>query len=320
MSRTTRQLASSIRRPWTGESPEPRTSKLVSLREAAALVPDRCRIAFGGQSVYQHPMAFVRELARQRRRELTVIGVLNGPELDLLVGAGAVAVVETSYVGLEQFGLAPNYRRAVEAGRLKVHDYSEVVAFDRFRASEAGWTFLPVYSLAGSDVMTGNTNAREMTCPFTGTPLQVVPAANVDVVVVHVGLADEYGNVLAPASRLVPQTFDGVMARASDRVIVTAERIVSNQFVRQHADLTVISGLRVEAVAHAPRGAHPCHSLGFYQLDVDHFERYLAASRSAEDFHAYLETYVYGPADNDAYLDLTPASRWATLETGTGLL
>ena len=39
-----------------------RASKVKSLSEAAALVPDGARVAFGGQSVYQHPMAFVREL------------------------------------------------------------------------------------------------------------------------------------------------------------------------------------------------------------------------------------------------------------------
>ena len=49
-----------------------RASKVMSLPEAATLVPDGARVALGGQSVYQHPMAFVRErrLDEVRRRLL----------------------------------------------------------------------------------------------------------------------------------------------------------------------------------------------------------------------------------------------------------
>ena len=64
-----------------------RTSKQVSLAEAATRIDDGARIALGGFSVYQRPMAFVRELIRQGRRNLTVVGVVNGPEVDMLAGS-----------------------------------------------------------------------------------------------------------------------------------------------------------------------------------------------------------------------------------------
>jgi acyl CoA:acetate/3-ketoacid CoA transferase alpha subunit len=63
-------------------------SKVVSLAEAGQWVADGCRLAVGGFAVYQHPMALVRELARQGRRDLTVVGSVNGDDVDLLAGAG----------------------------------------------------------------------------------------------------------------------------------------------------------------------------------------------------------------------------------------
>jgi glutaconate CoA-transferase subunit A len=302
-----------------GETRLVRASKVRSLSEAAALVTDGARIAFGGQSVYQHPMAFVRELIRQRRRDLTVVGVLNGPELDMAAAAGCVRAVETSYVGLEQFGLARNFRRLAESGRVAVEDYSEITAFDRFRASEAGLTFLASPHLAGTDVVARNPRLRPFTCPLTGKPYVAIPPADPDVAVIHVAAADQFGNALGARAKLLPQMFDETIARSCDTVILTAERLVDNSYVRRHPDLTVIPGFRVAAVVEAPWGAHPCHSLGFYALDRAHFEEYVEASRDDASFDAYLARYVTGLAHEGEYLALLGLPRLMSLSTATGV-
>ncbi len=64
-----------------------RASKLISMQEAAALVLDCARIALGGFAVYQHPVAFVRELVRQKRRGLLFFGVVRGSDADTLTVA-----------------------------------------------------------------------------------------------------------------------------------------------------------------------------------------------------------------------------------------
>ena len=299
--------------------PSPRRSKVQTMREAAALVPDGARVAFGGQSVYQHPMAFVRELIRQGRRDLTVVGVLNGPELDMAAAAGCVRAVETSYVGLEEFGLARNFRRLAEQGRILVEDYSEITAFDRFRASEAGLTFLASPHLAGTDVVATNPRIRPFDCPLTGRPYVAIPPADPDIAVIHVAAADQYGNALGARSKLLPQAFDEIVARSCDTVILTAERVVDNSYVRSHPELTVVPGFRVTAVVEAPWGAHPCHSLGFYSLDRTHFEEYVTASRDDSSFAAYLERYVTGVPDNRGYLELIGLERLMELSTVTGV-
>jgi len=292
-----------------------RTSKLVTMAQAAAMVADGARIALGGLSVYQHPMAFAHELVRQGRRGLTSVGVLNGPELDLLIGAGCVIRVETSYVGLEKFGLAPNFRRAVENGLVEAEFYSEMAAFDRFRASEDGLAFAVSKALAGTDVAAENPKIVPFDCPITGTRLSAFPSAEPDVAVIHAVAADEYGNVLLPTRHLLPQSFDMIVARSTQTLIVTAERIISNAEVRRNPHLTGVPGFRVAAVVEAPYGAHPCHSLDANEIDDLHFAEYVEAARSQAGFEAYLDRYVRGTSDHAGYLTEIGEGRLASLRS-----
>ncbi len=89
----------------------PSENKRMSLAEAASLVQDGMTLAIGGGLSWREPMAFLREIIRQGRRDLRVIGTAHGIDVDLLCGAGAISVVEESYVGFEHdFGMAPNFR------------------------------------------------------------------------------------------------------------------------------------------------------------------------------------------------------------------
>ena len=294
-------------------------NKLVSMSEAAALVADGARLALGGFAVYQHPMAFARELVRQRRRGLTLVGVVNGNEADLLAGAGCLARIETSYVGLEKYGLAPNFRRAAEAGGLKVVDYPELLAWDRFRASEANHTFLQASFLGGTDIVARNPEIRAFDCPLTGRRLWAVPPADAEVAAIHVPLADARGNVLYPERRLLPQSLDITIARSCDTVIVTAERIVDEDEIRRHAHLNAIPSYRVRAVVEAPWGAHPCPVLGFSKIDDRAFREHAAAGADEESFAAWLGEIVFGVADHGEYLERIGLERLLALRTAAPL-
>ena len=293
--------------------PRPARSKILSLAEAAGRVPDGGRLAIGGFAVYQHPMAFVRELARQGRRDLTVVGSVNGNDVDLLAGAGCLRRVESSYVGLEKYGLAPSFRRRVERGELEMVDYPELLSFDRFRASQDRLTFWPCDYLGGTDILTYNPDIREFPCPLTGRRLHAVPPADPEIAVIHAVAADERGNVVVPPRRLLPQSLDLTMARAARAVIVTAEQIVSREYIRRHARWVELPSYCVSHVVEAPWGAHPCPVLGRYGIDDAHFREYAAAGASAEGFAAYLARYVTGPADHAAYLALIGPARLESL-------
>jgi len=94
-----------------------------SLKEAAALVKDGDLVALGGHT-RQAPMALIRELIRQGRRDLGLITVPTGGfNVELAVGAGAASRLHFAQVVLEEWGMAPRFRRAVEEGRLKLWEY-----------------------------------------------------------------------------------------------------------------------------------------------------------------------------------------------------
>jgi len=298
----------------------PPSSKVIGLDEAIAMVPDGSRLALGGFAVYQKPMAFVRALIRQGRRDLTIVGTANSIDIDMLAGAGSLRAVETSYVGLEKHGLARNFRRAVERGALTVHDYPEMASWDRFRASEEGFAFWPAKFLGGNDVLTVNPAIKTFSCPITGRPMQAMPAAEPEVVVIHAIAADDKGNVVIPARRLLPQSGDVLMSRTTDKLIVTVEKIVSREFIKRHARLVEIPSYRTKAVVELPYGAHPTPVLGRYLADETHLDEYVASSSSPEAFAAWLERHVHGVPNHFDYLDLIGIERLAALTDLDSLL
>jgi len=94
-----------------------------SLTAAAALVKDGDLLALGGHTRHA-PMALIRELARQGRRDLGLVTVpTGGLNVDLAIGARMVSRLHFAQVALEEFGLAPNFRRAVQEGRLTCFEY-----------------------------------------------------------------------------------------------------------------------------------------------------------------------------------------------------
>lgn len=93
------------------------------LAGAAALVKDGDLAALGGHT-RQAPMALIRELIRQGRRDLGLVTApTGGLNVDLAIGAGAVSRLHFAQVALEEYGMAPNFRRAVEQARLTCFEY-----------------------------------------------------------------------------------------------------------------------------------------------------------------------------------------------------
>lgn len=288
-----------------------RNSKLCSLAEAAARVPDGCRVTFGGFAVYQKPMALVRELVRQERRGLTVVGVVNSLDVDMLVGAGCVRCVETSYVGLEKYGLAPNFRRAVQRGDIQIVHYPEMLSWDRFRADREGFPYWPVYYLGGNDVVKENPDIVEYTCPVSGRPVWALPAAKPDFVLIHAWRADKYGNVQIQPRHMLPQYQDIDLARACGNVIVTVEEIVDTAEIEKTPQLTMLPSFKVSCVAHVPKGSHPTSTLLCREEDGAHFAAYAKAAAADDTFAAYLDRFVRGTADEDAYQAAVAAEKEA---------
>jgi glutaconate CoA-transferase subunit A len=274
--------------------------KLISLSEAAAMLPSGCTLGLGGLMLRRHPMALIREIIRQGRKDLTLQTWVGGIDVDLLVGAGCVKRVEAAYEGLGPLGAAPNVRRAAEAGIIELEDYSETTMISRFRAAAMGIPFMPTRVLKGTG-MADQAHVRPIVDPFSGEKLHAVAAAKPDVAIFHGYWADRYGNIQAPPGRNSDDV-DTTIAKAAGKVIVTVEKIVRHEDVMRRPTLTYIPQHWVTAVVEVPTGAHPGNCDTLYEPDFDALDAYLAAAKDAAGFKAWLARHVLEPKDNAEYL------------------
>lgn len=258
--------------------------KLVALGEAVRWVENGQMVALGGNSLTRTPAAFVRELARQGRRELCLVKTAGGYDIDLLCAAGAASEVRSGYIGFENmFGLARAYRRGVESGNVRAVEHACYTVIAGLRAAAYGLPSQPVAGLNGSDVP-GLSGFREAEDPYTGERVYMIPQIRPDWAVLHVQYADAEGN-----ARIDGGVFEDVlMSRAARRVILTAERIVESEFFRERPERTNIPAFMVAAVVHAPGGAAPGSCFPFYNTDEKGVGAYIEASVERETLQAYL--------------------------------
>jgi glutaconate CoA-transferase, subunit A len=288
---------------------QPPRDKRASLADTVALVSDGAIVALGGGLCARLPMAMVRELVRQGRRDLHLVGSAHSVDVDMLVGSGAVRRIEESYVGFEQdLGLAPAYRRAAEEGSVEVAESCCATILAQLRASEMGLPFLPVRGVRGSDIVRMHPEYAEITCPFTGETLVAVPALRPGVALLHAPIGDRYGNLHLEQ----PYVLDERFASASAVVIATVDELVSTAEVIA-AGVTIPAHL-VTAVAEVPYGAHPASCYPRYAYDRAHLREYLTASQSGtDDLKKYLASYV-GESE-ESYRTAIGQDRLAALTT-----
>lgn len=260
-------------------------SKLMSLPEAAALVVDGQTLSIGGTFCQRVPAAFVRELARGSRRALKLIKPSPGYDLDLLSAAGCVSTVRSGIVGLEPpFGMAPNFRRAVEEGRLEVIENACATVMASLQAAAFGVPFQPVAGLEGSDIPKVSGFAR-VKDPYSGTEVYVAPAVQPDWAILHVAEADERGNARIYGTPV----WDRLMSRAARRVIITAEKILPTAEFAARPEATTIPEIFVAAVVHVENGAAPGACYPYYDTDEIAMRHYLQMAATPDGLARYLE-------------------------------
>jgi glutaconate CoA-transferase subunit A len=274
--------------------------KVVTLSQAAALVESGSRLGLGGLMLRRHPMALIREIIRQGKKNLTLQAWVGGIDVDVLVGAGCATRVEAAYEGLGPLGSAPNVRRAAESGALVIEDFSETTMISRFRAAAMGIPFIPTRVLKGTS-MADQEHVREIQDPFSGEKLHAVAAAKPDIAIFHGYWADRFGNIQAPPGRNSDDV-DTTIAKAADRVIVTVEKIVPHEDVIRRPTLTYLPHHWVDAVVEVPTGAHPGNCDTLYEPDFDALNVYLDAARDPVRFRQWLDRYVMEPDSHEQYL------------------
>jgi glutaconate CoA-transferase, subunit A len=276
--------------------------KVMSLEEAAALVPDGASLAIGGSTLSRTPMAMIWALIRAGRKDLHCARGITSSEGELLFASGASRHLLTSWFSQGiVWGVSRIMRLYTETSRARFEEWSHLAMGLRFRAGAMGVPFLPMRSMMGSDVIGQLPDIRLIDCPFTGEKLVLVPALNPDFALIHVQRCDAYGNAQIDGLPFM----DVDLAMAANRVILTTERIVSNDQIRRVPDHTKIPFLAVDAVVEVPFGSAPHECYGLYEPLFEHLDSYAAQIRQdpEDGIRAYLERYVYGPQSWTEYLD-----------------
>lgn len=272
----------------------------MNIEEAAALVPDRSTLALGGLSMNSSPMAFVRELIRQGKKDLTVVAIVNGMAVDWLVAAGCVRRVISGLISFEGMGLAPNFRHAVESGSLVVEEYSEYLLIARLRAAATNLPFMPTKAGLGTDVIGLHPETTRLEIDHvTGTAYVACTPLAVDVAVVHAHAADELGNV-----RVDPKLIwmDNEIINAAATTIVTVERIVPHRSFVAEPHRTTYPRFVIDAVIEVPWGAYPTSCFPKYTHDKEFFTAYSKAAMDPERFNDFWTDRLAGPATHAAFL------------------
>ena len=245
-------------------------NRICTLEQAVASLEDGALIGLGGNTLNRAPMAAVREIIRQGRRGLRLVKTAGGMDIDLLCREGCVSSVDAGFISYEsEFGLAQFYRRAVQRGEGIAHEHACYTVISALRAASCGVPFMPVRGLQISDLRKVNDYFAEVQDPFTGERLAAVRAIAPEVSFLHVQEADAAGNGRIRG----PVYEDALLARASRRVILTAERIVGDAFFAGEAEKPQIPGFLVSHVVHCPRGAAPGCCPGEYGIDAEAIRR-----------------------------------------------
>jgi len=212
-------------------------------------------------------------------------------------------------------GPNPIIHRAWLAGTLEIENWSITTLPMRLLAGAMGLPYIPTRSLVGSSMAKDNDACVEMESPDDGRFALLKPHRP-DVAFIHAPAADRAGNVLITP----PTSEDALGAFASKNgVIVSADRIVSTEFVRRYSHLCRIPANYTLAVCEAPLGAHPggvsnqgLPEFESYADDYDFILDFRETSKSEQALDAWVKEWIDDCPTWDAYLEKLGRDRiWA---------
>ena len=288
-------------RAFFGQKSRAMIDKRMSVSEAVSrFIHDGDYFASGGFGGVRIATAILHEIVRQRIKHLGLSGHTATHDFQILAAGKCFDRCDIAYVvGLERRGLSPNARRYLESGAVRMTEWSNATLGWRYKAAAMGVPFLPARSVLGTDVFRYSA-AKEITCPFTGIKLLAVPALFPDVGVIHVHRADLYGNAQIDGISIA----DYDVARASKHLIVTTERMVSTDEIRQDASKTLVPYWLVDAVCEVRYGSYPGNMPFEYYSDEDHLAEWLEAEKDSATLAVFIDKYLYGTRNFEEYLAL----------------
>jgi acyl CoA:acetate/3-ketoacid CoA transferase beta subunit/acyl CoA:acetate/3-ketoacid CoA transferase alpha subunit len=257
-------------------------------------------IHLGGQ-----PSAALRQLLRQfwgQDPRFVLVGTIPFPYATSIVYCGMASKVITSAYQATTYGpsIYPSRLGSTMALRqnTETEDWSLHSLEQRLMAGALGVSFMPTKSIIGSNMAEENKGSfRVIADPFDRSRKEgIVKALVPDLSLVHGCVADRYGNTILP----LPYG-DAIWGPRASRngVVVTVEKIVSTDFIRNYPALVKLPGYLVESVCLAPLGAHPhgmvnpeVKGVEGYDADWEFLDHYAQAASTAKTLDAWLKEWV----------------------------
>ena len=259
----------------------------------------------GGALVNQ----LIREFWNKNPEFIIINSGITATVLSLIYGRLAKKII-ASYIGdvYPTPGPNPVAQKAYLSGEVEFENWTMLTIPQRLLAGAMGWSVIPTRSIVGSSMEEENKESfRVVDDPFaTGGRIGLMSALRPDIALVHGAAADRCGNTIITYP-LGADVFGAWGAKQG--VIVSAEKIVSTEYIRRHSHLVRIPSYMVKAVCEVPYGAHPA---GMPNCGLPEFEHYFEdydfltesreASRDDRKFSEWVKYWILDCRDYNEYL------------------
>jgi glutaconate CoA-transferase subunit A len=264
------------------------------------MINDGDYIAIGGFGAIRIPTAIIHEIVRQGKKHLGFAGHTSTHDFQLLVAGECFDRCDIAYIiGLEARGLSPAARRYIESGKCKITEWTNATLSWRIKAAAMGLSFMPARNIMGTDTFKYSA-AKEIECPFTGKKFVAHPALYPDFAAIHVHECDIYGNAHVYGASVSDQD----LAKAAKRVVLTTERIIPTEKIRQNPESTFIPFWCVDAVIEVPYGSYPGNMAYEYFSDEEHLREWLKVEKDEKEYRAFVEKQILKTKNFYEYLEL----------------
>lgn len=258
------------------------------------------------------PFYLSHELIRQKILDLTICRSGADILFDQLIASEIVKKVIFGYVGNPTVGLSHSFSRAYKKKSIEIEEWTNQSIIMRLHAARMGVSFIPSKILQIGDKPSNIRHLKQVTCPYTDHKFSAIPALKPDIALIHAQCADKYGNIQMWG--IDGDTVEGALA--SDKIIVSVEKIISNSKIKEAPEKTVIPSHRVSNVIELPWGAYPSYVSGFYSRDDDHYIEYDTTSRDEDKLSSYLKNWVHDARNIQEYKKLIGSTKIKELEEG----
>ena len=272
----------------------------------------------------------IRQFWNKRPSFTLVMNLLSGPTPASMIHGGLVK--KCIFTNCSDIFPKPTpnsvVQRAFQKKSVELENWTVLSFYQALMAGALNLPFMPTNSVTGTTMAEENHQSFSIIDdPFGKRKIGVVKALNPDIALVHGWAADTNGNVL-----LVPFGDSWAIKACREGAIVTVEKIVSTEFIKEHLLFVRLPSYLVKAVCVAPFGEHP-HSINgitdrlypefkdyytdSYPMDRSFLQEFRQASENPGTLDKWIEEWILSCKTHDDYLAKLGEARLTELKNKT---